>query len=80
MAPRDNANEDLGGVDERATAVALAGVLTTTADLGANHDGVDIGAVLVLAGGAGDDGDVDAAEGGRKAAGTAGGSSPIPSC
>jgi hypothetical protein len=71
-------DEGLGaGGDERASRVTLARVLASGSLGGADHVGGDgRGAVLGLAGGAGDDGDADVAEsrGGRAAGG---GGSPV---
>lgn len=63
VAPRNDTDKSLGGIDERAARVALARVLSTRGLTGADHVGGDgLGGVQRLAGGARDNGHADLEE------------------
>lgn len=78
VTPRNNTKEDAGSsVNDRATAVTLAGVLASGSDTSAEHAVSDLGGAVVLAAsGTGDDGHIDLAEGGGEAGATLGCGSP----
>jgi hypothetical protein len=61
LTPRDNTELDAGGrVDDRATTVTLARILSTLGETGAEHGGSNASSAVVgVAGGAGDDRNVD---------------------
>jgi hypothetical protein len=61
LTPGDNAELDAGGgVDDGATTVTLARILSTLAETGAEHGGSNASrAVVGVASGAGDDGNID---------------------
>ncbi|CAI6094791.1 unnamed protein product [Clonostachys chloroleuca] len=64
VTPRDNAEKGSRGVDNGATAVAAAGILTASSDTSAPHGVRDgQGAVLGVAVGAGDDRDSGRSQG-----------------
>lgn len=67
LTPRNKANEGLGRVDNRTSRVTLARVLATSSNAGAEHVVRDLAdAVVVAAGSARDDGNVDLAESGGR--------------
>jgi hypothetical protein len=75
IAPRNNADKHLGAVDNGATGVTLAGVLSTLTS--AEHAvGDGTGAVLGAAGGAGNDRDADFEQVDGEGGAAGGGSSP----
>ena len=72
LTPGDDADEDTGRVDNGAARVTLAGITAAAVDTSAEHGRGDVAAVLAVAGGAGDNGDRDLAEGGDDGAVLAG--------